>query len=256
MTNDRNASRFVADDPETTMNNRESAHLHLFLAAALGALLMMPVVGCAPTSLQSVRIYNTTEPLPRPDHILVHDFAVLPEDVSPYNNFVYRLHHNQLNGTSQTEEQVRVGRAVANALSEKLVKEIRALGLPAERASSIQPLAMGTFSIEGQFVSIDDGNRAQRISIAFGGGDTKVRTLVQGYLGTADGRDLVEEFETNIKRSKKPGMTVMVGASSAGGMTEFMNTAEADAHRTTAELAKQLAEFFTVQGWIAQDMIP
>ena len=238
------------------MNNRKSAHPHLFLAAALGALLVTPVVGCAPASLQSVRIYNNrTESLPRPDHILVHDFAVLPEDVSPYNSFVYRLHHDQLNSTAQTEEQVRAARAVANALSEKLVKEIRSLGLPAERTSALQPLAMGTFSIEGQFVSIDDGSRIQRISIAFGDGGTKVRTLVQGYLGTPDGGELVEEFETNVERLKKPGMAVMVGASSAGGITELKNTAEADARRTTVELVKQLAEFFTVQGWIAQDIV-
>ena len=256
MRKDWDTIRFVADDSESTMNNRVSAHSYLFLAAGLGTLLMTPVVGCAPASLQSVRISTITEPLPRPDHILVYDFAVLPEDVSPYNSFAYQLQHHQVNNTSQTEDQVRVGRAVANALSEKLVKEIRSLGLPAERASARQPLVRGTFSIEGEFVSIDGGNRVQRIGIAFGGGATKFRTLVQGYLGTAEGRELVEEFETNIERSQIPRMAVMVGASSAGGKTEFMKTAEADAYRTTTELAKQLTEFFTVQGWIAQDMIP
>ncbi|MGQ0811238.1 MAG: DUF4410 domain-containing protein [Nitrospiraceae bacterium] len=243
------------------MNHRRSAYPARFVVA-LGVLVSL-IIGCAPTSARSVSIYSRTEPLPRPDRILVHDFAVVPDDVSPHSSFVYKLYHNQLKGTSETEEQVRVGRAVANVLSEKLVKEIRSLGLPAERAYDVQPLAKGTFSLEGQFVSIDEGTRAQRISIGFGVGDTKVRTLVQGYLGTADGRDLVEEFETNTERSKKPGVGVTVGAASSvvtegaggGGVTELKNAAEADARRTTVALAKSLAEFFAVQGWIAQDLV-
>jgi hypothetical protein len=146
-----------------------------------------------------------------------------------------------------------MGRVVARILSEKLVNEIQLLGLPAERAGGVQPLAKGSFSLEGQFVTIDEGNRTQGITIGFGLGNAKVRTLVQGYLGTADGQHLVEEFETNTERSRNPGAGVMV-TDVAGRSSELEKTAEADARRTTVALAKQLVEFFAVQGWIAQDM--
>lgn len=225
------------------------------------------ITGCASNSARSVRNYSglvsnysATEPLPRPDHIFVHDFAVLAGDVSPDNTLVYKLHHNELKGPSQTEEQVQAGRAVASLLSEKLVNEIRSLGLPAERAWGVQPLAKGSFSLEGQFVSIDESNRPQRITIGFGVGNTKVRTLVQGYFGTAYGQHLVEEFETNTERSRKPGVGVTIGPTLAmvtdvaGRFGELRNTAEDDARRTTVALAKQLMKFFAVQGWIAQDM--
>lgn len=145
-------------------------------------------------------------------------------------------------------------------LSEKLVHAIRSLGLPAERAWGIQPLEKGSFSLEGQFVSIDESNRPRQITIGFGVGDTKVRTLVQGYFGTAYGQHLVEEFETHTERSRKPGTVVVIGPTlavvtdMAGRSTEFANAAEDNARRTAVALAKQLVEFFAVHGWIAQDM--
>jgi hypothetical protein len=232
----------------------------------LGALAGM-IIGCASNSARSVHndresvsICSARETLPRPVHIFVHDFSVSPDDVSPDNTLFYQLHHNELKGPSQAAEQVQAGRAVASVLSEKLVHAIRSLGLPAERAWGVQPLAKGSFSLEGQFVSIDESNRPRRITIGFGVGDTKVRTLVQGYFGTAYGQHLVEEFETHTERSRKPGTVVVVGpplavvADVAGRFSEFRNTAEDDASRTTVALAKQLMEFFTVQGWITHDM--
>jgi len=232
----------------------------------LGALAGM-IIGCAPSSARSahnyggsVSISSATEPLPRPDHIFVHDFAVSPDDVSPDNTLVYNLHHNEVKGPSQAADQVQMGRAVASALSEKLVNAIRSLGLPAERAWGIQPLAKGSFSLEGQFVSIDESNRSRRITIGFGVGDTKVRTLVQGYFGTAYGQHLVEEFETHTEKSRKPGKVVAIGPTLAmitdvtGPFSELRNTAEDDASRTTGALTKQLVEFFAVQGWITHDL--
>jgi hypothetical protein len=235
----------------------------------LGILAGM-IIGCASSSARSVysghhvsglvSVYSATEPLPRPDHILVHDFAVSSDDVSPGNTLVYQLHHNELKGLSQAAEQVQVGRAVASVLSEKLVHAIRSLGLPAERAWGIQPLAKESFSLEGQFVSIDESNRPRQITIGFGVGDTKVRTLVQGYVGTAYGQHLVEEFETHTERSIKPGTVVVIGPTLAAvtdmtaRSTEFASAAEDNARRTAVALTKQLVEFFAVQGWIAQDM--
>jgi hypothetical protein len=231
-----------------------------------GALAGM-IIGCVPNSARSVRndggmisTYGATEPLPRPDRIFVHDFAVSSDDVSPDNALVYELHHNELKGPSEAAEQVQVGRAVANVVSEKLVNAIRSLGLPAERALGVEPLAKGNFSLEGQFISIDGGNRPRRITIGFGVGNTKVRTLVQGYFGTAYGPHLVEEFETHTERSSKRGMEITIGptvamaADVASRFSELTNAAEDDARRTAVALARQLLEFFAVQGWIVQDM--
>ncbi len=58
---------------------------------------------------------------------------------------------------------------------EKLLAEIIALGLPAERATQ-QALAGGeTLLIKGQFVSINEGNRTERVVIGLGAGRTDVK---------------------------------------------------------------------------------
>jgi len=205
--------------------------------------------------------------VPKPDRVLVYDFAVSPNDVSLNRSPVARL-GNRLSGKSPTEEEIKVGRAVANALAEELVKRISALGLPAQRASGVQPPAEGTLVIEGQFVSIAEGNRLRRLVIGFGAGGSEVKTMAQVYLERAGGQYLVQEFETRAESSKKPGVAtpmgvgaavggrIATGAAVGGGLgvaTEPRQTVEADARRTADELAKHLGQFFMAHGWIAKD---
>ena len=91
-----------------------------------------------------------------------------------------------------------------------------------------------------------------------------MRTHTQLSLGTPTGPRLVDEFETDASSSRKPGAAVTMGASSAvsagaaasraagGGVqaaTEPQDTAEADAKRTAAELAKRVKQIFVDRGW-------
>jgi Domain of unknown function (DUF4410) len=240
---------------------------HLATWVVLG--LMVTLAGCASTRVQPLTVYGSQEPLPRPDRILVYDLAVSPEAITPNGSVIARL-HSLVSATSQTEEQLKVGREVAAALSEELVQRLRALGLPAERASGLQPLPDGTLAIEGQFISIDEGNRLRRAVIGFGVGESDVRTLVQVYLGMDGMQHMVQEFETSAESSKAPGMAATMGAGAAahgaaalgtaamagGGIhaaTESRQTAEADARRTADVLVKRLAQFFAAQGWIAPE---
>lgn len=151
---------------------------------------------------------------------------------------------------------------------EKLLAEIIALGLPAERATQ-QALAGGeTLLIKGQFVSINEGNRTERVVIGLGAGRTDVKTHVQVYEKTAQGSRLLEEFRTDAKSGRKPGMAEMMGAGAAAGhlavsaavssglafaSEEFSANVDADAKRTGNEIAKKLKEFFARQGWIPPD---
>ena len=127
-------------------------------------------------------------------------------------------------------------------------------------------MADGTLAIEGQFVSIDEGNRLRRVVTGFGAGASEVKTHTQMYLGTLAGPHLVEEFETDASSSKKPGAAVGMGAGVTIGVgvavstalqggrqavTEPKDTAEADAKRTAEQLAKQIKEIFGARGWSA-----
>jgi len=230
----------------------------VMLLCTLGAL-----AGCASTKVQPSVMIPASDALPRPTRIAIYDFAVAAHDVSPNNAPLSRL--RRVFGGSQSEEELKVGRSVAGALSVELVKALKDLDLPIERASAAA-VADGTLAIEGQFVSIDEGNRLRRVIIGFGAGASEVKTHTQMYLGTPAGPRLVEEFETDASSSKKPGAAVGMGAGAAigagvavstavqGGLqavTEPKDTAEADAKRTAEQLAEQIKEIFAARGWSA-----
>ena len=102
-----------------------------FLKFCLLGLSVAILFGCAKALV--VPIQAVGEGLPKPDHIAVYDFAVTPDDVQLDRGAGPEMIRNVM-GKSQTKEEVRVGRAVAKALSEKLVYELRSKGITAYRA--------------------------------------------------------------------------------------------------------------------------
>src|SRR2546428_6872216 len=76
------------------------------------------------------------------------------------------------------------------------------------------PRARRVFT-QGQFLTIDEGNRLRRMVIGFGVGGTDLRTKVQVYQGTEAAPLLLQEFEAKAESSKKPGMGPMVGVGAA-----------------------------------------
>jgi uncharacterized protein DUF4410 len=231
-------------------------------------LTLVLLAGCAPTEVETIHEYYGKSLLPRPDRVLVYDFAVSANDVKLNSAIGARL-ANLVTGAQENEEQVKVGRAVAKALAESLVKELDQLGLPVEHASSGTMPTARTVMIHGQFLTIDEGNRLRRMVIGFGVGGTDLRTKVQVYQGMEAAPLLLQEFEANAESSKKPGMGPMVGvgaaATSAAGAaavssgvgvaTEFDQTVEGDAKRTAKEVAKPLSQFFAGQGWISAEKV-
>jgi len=231
------------------------------------AALALTITACAPTKVRPIGA-TATDPLPRPDMVLVYDFAVSPEQVSLNRGLFARL-GREASSANATEEEAKIGREVAEGFAVELVKRIQRLGLPAERATADHPAPPGTLAITGQFLSIDEGNRMRRTMIGFGAGQSEVRALAQVALQTAHGPLLAEEFETSGASARTPGVAPMIGpglavrgaagvASSvavSGGvhaLTEHRTEVEADAQRIADELAKKLGKFFVRHGWITE----
>ena len=163
------------------------------------------------------------------------------------------------------QAHLRIGEEVAKILTENLVKEIGKLGIPTVTAAGATPVTGPSLQIEGQFLTVDQGNRLRRAVIGFGAGASEVRTMVQVFETTSDGRRLVEDFYTTAKSSRKPGLGPMAGAGAAistaatsaavssgvGLATAHSQTVEGDARNTADEIVKMLKTFFAEQGWIA-----
>jgi hypothetical protein len=234
-----------------------------FVAVAVG-LALAGMAACARVSTEdvAVRAYN----LPKPTLIVVHDFTVAASDVALDTGIRSRLLQLE-RGTPAADEQFRVGQEVARVLAESLVKDIQTLGIPTAPASLAQSVAGPTLSIEGQLLTIDQGNQTRRMLIGFGAGASEVRALVQVYEMTYEGRRLVEDFYTTVKSSRKPGMGPMAGAGAAAGraaesaamaggvgiLSARSQSVEGDAKNMAREITKMLAQLFVQQGWITSE---
>jgi Domain of unknown function (DUF4410) len=220
--------------------------------------------GCARTSVENVNVRAVG--LPKPELIVVHDFGVTPGDVVLDRAIGARL-VDVVKEAPASEQELQIGRAVARIVTENLVKEISRVGIAAVAAAAATPVAGPSLAVEGQFLTVDQGNRLRRMVIGFGAGATEVRTLVQIYEITSEGRRLVEDFYTTVKSSRKPGMGPMVGVGAAAGtvaasaavstgvgvFSELSQTVEGDAKHTAEEIAKVLKKFFAEQGWISPE---
>ncbi len=230
------------------------------LVVALGVMLLAG--GCAKTEVTTVRKY--TGPLPKPDRVIIHDFAVSPSDVSLDKGAVAKL-ARESGSQSQTQEEIKAGRAVANALSRQLVVDLRKMGIVAERAASAGPPTKRTLIITGQFLSVDQGNQTARVWLGFGLGGTALRTQLQAVQGFGPNRTFVAQGRTVAKSSLKPGMVVSlasgagaavaVGATTTGASEAFLATVEADAKRTAKEVAKKIGNAYVKRGWLPREAL-
>jgi hypothetical protein len=232
---------------------------------ALAAVILTVVAGCARVSTQSIQ--NSIDRLPRPELILVHDYQVSLDEVQLDSAISSRV-ERAMKGTPEAEDRLKVEQEVSRALTTTLVDEIRKLGIRAEPAAMASAVTGPTLSIEGQIVSINEGNKAKRLVIGLGSGASEVRTLTQVYEVTSgDGHRLIEDFYTTAKSSRKPGFGPMAGmgaaaglaashAAAAGGLgvvTARSQTVEADVQHGAKQIAKELAKLFVQQGWVAQE---
>jgi hypothetical protein len=189
---------------------------------------------------------------------------VSPDEVQLDRGISARI-QELIKNTPRTKEEKAVGHAVADALATHLVKELNAIGVPATRASRVPSTMGNSIQIEGQFLSVDEGNRTERVVIGLGAGRTDVKTLTQVYDARFGSRMLVEEFDTDAKSGYKPGMAEMMAVgvlthhllvstlasgALAAGSEAFMAGVDADTRRTAQEIVKQLGLFFVGQGWI------
>ena len=235
-----------------------------------GILVLVPLAlsGCAPT--QVTVLNETPMKLPRPDRILVYNFAVSPDEIKLDRGISNQLEAH-IQKTPRTAEEKAVGRGVADSVAKHLVQHIQSLGFSAERAVGTPPEAGNILEVEGQFISIDEGNRTERVIIGLGAGRRDVKTYVQSYDARGGKRTLVAQFQVDAKSGEKPGMVEMtavgalighaiVSALAGGGMAgvseRYTANVDADGKRTAEEIVtKALGPFFVSQGWISQEML-
>src|SRR5262245_56673067 len=231
-------------------------HMVSGLALALEALLCM---SCASARVKGTRTERIT-PLARPGRVIVYDFGTGGADVQVVTSPGRRAARSV---GLMKEQPDLLAEAVADTLAGKLVTDIDALGLRAVRARGALPPQLNDLVVQGDFLRIDEGDQARRFVIGFGAGATELRTQVRVFQVTTDGWKQVQQFDTIATGSRMPGAGFFVAGGAAAGtvatsamissgvgvVRELRASIDADAGRTSAQIAKQVSELKTAQGW-------
>jgi Domain of unknown function (DUF4410) len=230
-------------------------------AIALAGLAVL----AACTSAQST-METTDAMLPQPQVVIVDTFAVAPDQVKLDEGLSTEVEQavKARGGTPRPDQELQAGSQVADAIADKLVVEIQDMGLRAERGSTVPAGTQNALLIKGQLVSIDEGNRTERVLIGLGAGRSDVRTHVQVYAVTPTGSRLIDTIEVDAKSGLTPGMAETMGAGALAGhllvttavsggvhvVSETMGAdVVADADRAAKGIAKQLSTVFAKEGW-------
>ncbi len=227
-------------------------------ARRLGAVLLLCVAGGCTTGYQITQQTDAVG-LPRPSAVYVYDFAVVPSDVQLDRGGPLQRLAGALTGSDADPDAqaVALGRTVADTLAADLVEKIRAMGLPAERIVRPDTPPEGAIAVNGQFVSVDEGNRLRRMAIGFRQGQSSVTAQVQLYrvTGRRAAAQLLD-FTAVGTSPPAPGAVVTMGAgaavqvgAAASGVKELTTSVQSDAGRLAGAIATQLQTFFARQGW-------
>jgi Domain of unknown function (DUF4410) len=231
---------------------------HLLLAA-------LAVAGCAKGHVTATETVQTGL-LPRPAQVVVSDFAVRPEEVKLDRGVSAQLQRAASSDTP-SEKMMEAARATQAALTQTLVKKLVSYGLPAAPIASGVVPPPGSLLVQGQIVSVDEGNRTRRTLIGLGAGKSSVSADAQLYYAVDPAQPLfLQSFTGEADSGRAPGAaeTMGVGAATDRIVTSAAMTAgthavgevrhtsdEANADKLAEALAKQIGTYAVGQGWIS-----
>ena len=227
-----------------------------------GLFIVIVIAGCASTKVTDRQILDPQRKIPRPDHILVYDFVATPADV-PADSAL--ADQSAVHQTSQTAEQIAMGRQVGAEIAAKLVEELRSLGLPAEGASTQTTPRINDIVIRGYLLSVEEGSATKRMAIGFGAGASHLSVAAEGYQMTAQGLRKLGSGTVDTGGAKGPGAAVPLAVAiasanplglivssgmkvygEASGSSKIEGRAEQAAKAIVEEMKPRLRQ----QGWI------
>jgi Domain of unknown function (DUF4410) len=229
----------------------------LLIACLSACLSSGQVPGTGRVQIKPVQMYSGNPQLSKPTAIVVYDFATTPEEVKLNSAPLSRVRAH-VSGT-QDDQKSKLAHQILDDFSQSLIKDLGKTGLPVSRAVAGQTAPDNSVTVQGDFLLIDEGNRARRMAIGLGAGASKVEAHVECYFKQSDKNVMVTEFRAIAQSSKKPGAAETMGAGAApeaaaavSGATELNQGAEGDASRMAKAIAKEITKTLAAQGWVAE----
>jgi hypothetical protein len=224
---------------------------------AAGALLMSTAYAQGPLgakiNVTPLAGYIGSSPLPKPEKILVYDFAINPDDIQVDKIQALRPRH-LITGDQKPDA---IAASASKKYSQELVKALAKTGIPVEHVAKDTPASDNALMIQGSFTSVKEGNKTERDTIGLGAGAADVETKVDVHMKTATDSILFSQFTTDTKAAKNAGSAIPVAAglnpaaavakSTVGDRRKNVN---AYASKTADATAKEIIKSMAAQGWV------
>ncbi|HYB43037.1 MAG TPA: DUF4410 domain-containing protein [Candidatus Methylomirabilis sp.] len=235
--------------------------MNAFTRVAPYLFVLVVAAGCAKTTVTERQAYEGPA-LPRPDRILVYNFAPTASDLPP--GFPAPVGFGEPS-TPATLEQLEAGRQLGAQVAKELVAELQGMGLPAVAAAGQPPLRSNDIALVGYFTSVDKGSAAERMVVGFGKGAAELQTVVEAFRMTDRGLVRLGGGSLDSAGNKTPGAAVpaaiaiasgnpigliVSSAAKVEGEVSGRTTIEGAAKRTAKEIGAQLKVACQRQGWI------
>jgi hypothetical protein len=217
------------------------------------------LTGCASSKLTEYQPYQGK--LAKPDRIIVYDFAATAAELPPE----VAIAGQGAVPPPATPAQLAVGRRLGAETAKYLVAELQGMGLIAVRAVGQPAPQVGDGLVVGYFTTVNPGSATERVVLGFGEGGAQLKTVVRGYLMTAEGLRALGSGEVEAGSGKTPGGAVPLvvtiatanpiglvvsGAAKGYGELSGSETIDGAAQRTAHEIAVKIRATAEKQGWI------
>jgi hypothetical protein len=194
--------------------------------------LITLVSACASSDVTPT--FQASDRLPRPDRLLVYDFAVTPGE----SDIAYGADTRTVGAQTDLQPEIQLAKTFAAAVTKHAVEELRSRNIQAFAASEAAPPGenLDTALIKGRFLRMSESDRTMITGFAIA--DGQVRTKIQVWQGSGLQATVVAEAETSTATSLRPG-TANTSAIIDG-----------DAKRTAAQIADRIVDYYNRRGWL------
>jgi Domain of unknown function (DUF4410) len=225
-------------------------------------LVALALAGCSRGHVQTLQS-AATGPLPRPAHVIVYDFAITPDEVKLDSGIGPTLLRS---GMAAATDQIEAAQSTQRALSETLVEKLTKYGLQATRVAAGAVPPPDALLVQGQILSVNEGNRTRRTLIGLGAGKSSIEADTQLYYAADPLRpQFLVAFQGSADSGRMPGAAETLGAGAVAdrlatstALTAATHTGgemrrtgvEANADKLAAALARQIGDYAVTRNWI------
>jgi Domain of unknown function (DUF4410) len=207
----------------------------------------------AKINVTPVASYSGANPLPKPSKIVIYDFAVDTANVQ--TDKIQSLRPRHLVTGDEKPEAIAAG--ANKTFSKELSKALAKTGIPVEHAPAGAAPPANALLVQGSFVSLKQGVKAERVTVGMGTGSADVQTTVNVHLNTPGNLVLISQFRTDTNPAKNVGGGVGVAAglnpaavAAKSTISDHKKTLDSYASKTADASAKEITKAMAKQGWI------